>query len=184
MRAFSFSRAESSADALAQHGFAGDVSYVAGGTTLIDLVKLDVARPRLLVDINRVGLDRIEVLADGGVKIGALVRNSDLARHPFIRRNYPVLAEASLTGASSQLRNRATTGGNLLQRTRCPYFRDGISACNKREAGSGCAALDGFNRSHAVLGVSEDCIATHPSDMCVALAVLDAVVLVKGAPAP
>lgn len=180
MRAFSFSRASDVPGAVAQHDASSGDAFLAGGTTLLDLVKLDVVRPRQLVDINRIGLDAIEPLPDGGLRIGALVRNSDLARHPAVRERFPVLAEAILTGASSQLRNRATTGGNLLQRTRCPYFRDNVSACNKREPGSGCAALDGHNRSHALLGVGEHCIATHPSDMAVALAVLEAHVLTRG----
>ncbi len=180
MRAFTYSRANDASTAVAQHDASSGDAYLAGGTTLIDLVKLDVVRPRQLVDINRIGLDRIEVLPDGGLHVGALVRNSDLARHPVVRERFPVLAEAILSGASSQLRNRATTGGNLLQRTRCPYFRDNVSPCNKREPGTGCAALDGHNRGHAILGVSDSCIATHPSDMAVALAVLDAHVLTHG----
>ena len=180
MRAFSFSRAESVSDAIIRHDAGSGTAYLAGGTSLIDLVKLDVARPRQLVDLNRVGHNRIEALADGSLQVGALVRNSDLARHPVVRERYPVLAEAVLAGASAQLRNMATVGGNLLQRTRCSYFRDNISACNKRAPGSGCAALDGVNRAHAILGVSGNCIATHPSDMCVALAVLDCRVLVHG----
>jgi xanthine dehydrogenase YagS FAD-binding subunit len=180
VRSFSFSRAGSVADALVQSEGGGESAYVAGGTTLIDLVKLDVMRPERIVDVNRVGLDGIEERPDGSLRIGALVRNSDLARHPGVRARYPVLAEAILAGASAQLRNMATTGGNLLQRTRCPYFRDNVSACNKREPGSGCAAREGYNRSHAILGGSAACVATHPSDMCVGLAVLAARVLVRG----
>jgi xanthine dehydrogenase YagS FAD-binding subunit len=154
--------------------------YLAGGTTLVDLMKLHVEQPALLIDINAVPLTAIEPLPDGGVRVGALVRNSDMAHHDLIRLRYPVLAEAILAGASAQIRNMATTGGNLLQRTRCYYFRDTAAACNKREPGSGCAALDGYNRIHAVLGTSEHCIATHPSDMCVALAALDAIVRIDG----
>jgi len=180
MQPFAFSRPGSVADALLDHEADPNAAYVAGGTTLIDLAKLNVVHPQALVDLNRTGLDRIEPLAGGGLKIGGLVRNSDLARHPRVRADYPVLAEAILAGASAQLRNMATTGGNLLQRTRCPYFRDNVSACNKRSPGSGCAALDGHNRSHAILGGSTRCIATHPSDLSVGLAVLDAQVLVQG----
>ena len=146
--------------------------FVAGGTTLIDLMKLNVERPTTLVDINLLALDKIEKMPDGGVRIGAMVRNSDLAHDATIQQEYPVLSQALLSGASPQLRNMATTGGNLLQRTRCYYFRDTAYACNKREPGSGCAALDGFNRIHAVLGTSEHCIATHPSDMAVAMMAL------------
>jgi xanthine dehydrogenase YagS FAD-binding subunit len=180
MRAFTYSRPNDASIAVAQHDASRGDTFLAGGTTLIDLVKLDVVRPLQLVDLNRIGLNTIEVIADGSLQIGALVRNSDFARHPVVRERYPVLAEAILSGASSQLRNRATTGGNLLQRTRCPYFRDNVSPCNKREPGTGCAALDGHNRSHAILGASESCIATHPSDMAVALAVLDANVITRG----
>lgn len=180
MRPFAFSRADSISEALTLHDAAPGAAYLAGGTTLIDLVKLDVMRPPQVVDLNRIGHDRTETLAEGGLKIGALVRNSDLARDPRVRANYPVVAEALLTGASAQLRNRATTGGNLLQRTRCPYFRDNISPCNKREPGRGCAAIDGYHRNHAILGGSDACIATHPSDLCVSLAVLEAKVLVLG----
>jgi xanthine dehydrogenase YagS FAD-binding subunit len=154
--------------------------YLAGGTTLVDLMKLHVERPPVLVDINPLPLTRIEALPDGGVRVGAMVRNSDMAHHELIRSRYPLLARAILAGASPQVRNMATTGGNLLQRTRCYYFRDTSTACNKREPGSGCAALDGYNRIHAVLGTSERCIATHPSDMCVALVALDAIVRLSG----
>ncbi len=180
MRAFTFERAKDVTTAIAAQAARPDGAFVAGGTNLIDYVKLDVLRPAHVIDINRVGLTEIETLPDGGMKIGAMVRNSELAWHRDVRTRYPVLAEALLTGASSQLRNMATTGGNLLQRTRCQYYRDGISPCNKRKPGSGCAAMDGYNRSHAVLGGSEACIATHPSDMAVALAALDAVVVVRG----
>src|SRR5438874_1905981 len=154
--------------------------YLAGGTTLVDLMKLHVERPAVLVDINAMPLTQIEELPDGGVRVGAMVRNSDMAHHSLIRTRYPFLSEAVLAGASAQVRNMATTGGNLLQRTRCYYFRDTSAACNKREPGSGCAAIDGVNRIHAVLGTSDHCIAAHPSDMCVALAALDAIVRVTG----
>ncbi|HEV2215629.1 MAG TPA: xanthine dehydrogenase family protein subunit M [Terracidiphilus sp.] len=159
---------------------------IAGGTTLVDLMKLQVERPAALVDINLLPLDTIEKLPTGGLRIGALVRNSDLAWNEDVKRNYAVLSQALLSGASPQLRNMATTGGNLMQRTRCMYFREpgagtpGGYACNKRTPGSGCAAMDGFNRIHAVLGASEHCIATHPSDMCVAMAALEAVIHVEG----
>jgi xanthine dehydrogenase YagS FAD-binding subunit len=154
--------------------------FVAGGTTLIDLMKLNVERPTTLVDINPLALDKIEKLPGGGVRIGAMVRNSDLAHDATIQHEYPVLSQALLSGASPQLRNMATTGGNLLQRTRCYYFRDTAYACNKREPGSGCAALDGYNRIHAILGTSEHCIATHPSDMAVAMMALEATVHIRG----
>ena len=154
--------------------------YLAGGTTLVDLIKLHVEQPQTIIDINRIPVAAIESLSDGGVRVGALVRNTDMAHHPLIRDRFPVLSQAILAGASPQVRNMATTGGNLLQRTRCYYFRDTTQPCNKREPGSGCSALDGYNRIHAVLGGSERCIATHPSDMCVALAALDAVVVTSG----
>lgn len=154
--------------------------FLAGGTTLVDLMKLHVERPQALVDINRLPLTEVTELPDGGVRVGAMVRNSDMARHELIRERYSLLSQAILSGASPQLRNMATTGGNLLQRTRCYYFRDAALPCNKREPGSGCGAVDGYNRIHAVLGGSEHCIATHPSDMCVALVALDAVVRARG----
>jgi xanthine dehydrogenase YagS FAD-binding subunit len=154
--------------------------YLAGGTTLVDLMKLHVEQPPVVIDINAVPLATIEALPDGRVRIGALVRNSDMAHHELIRSRYPVLSQAILAGASVQIRNMATTAGNLLQRTRCYYFRDTTAACNKREPGSGCDAVEGYNRIHAVLGVSDHCIAAHASDMCVALAALDAVVRVTG----
>src|SRR5438067_6801746 len=146
---------------------------------MVDLMKLHVERPAILVDINALPLAAIEALPDGGVRVGALVRNSDMAQHELIRTRYPFLSRAILSGASGQIRNMATTAGNLLQRTRCYYFRDTAEACNKREPGSGCGAMDGYNRIHAVLGTSDRCIATHPSDMCVPLAALDAVVRVR-----
>jgi xanthine dehydrogenase YagS FAD-binding subunit len=180
MRAFAFQRSASVVDAISAHGSSPSASFVAGGTTLIDLVKLDVMRPERVIDINRLPLAQIEPRPDGGLRIGALVRNSELAWHDAVKERYPVLSAALLSGATVQLRNMATTAGNLLQRTRCSYFRDNLSPCNKRDPGSGCAALEGYNRSHAVLGGSDACIATHPSDMCVALAVLDAVIHVQG----
>jgi xanthine dehydrogenase YagS FAD-binding subunit len=158
-----------------------DVRFVAGGTTLLDLMKLDVERPTQLIDINRIGLDTVEKLPNGGLRIGALVRNSDLAHHPIVQSGYSVLSQALLSGASAQLRNMATTGGNLLQRTRCMYFRNTAMPCNKRTPGSGCSAIDGDNRTLAILGTSKDCIATNPSDMNVALTALEAVITIRGA---
>ena len=157
-----------------------EVRFVAGGTTLIDLMKLSVERPKMVVDINGLPLDKVESLPGGGLKIGALVRNSDLAHHPAVQRDYAVLSQALLSGASPQLRNMATTGGNLLQRTRCVYFRDTAHACNKREPGTGCSAIDGHNRMLAILGTSKDCIATNPSDMNVALTALEATIHIQG----
>jgi xanthine dehydrogenase YagS FAD-binding subunit len=155
--------------------------YIGGGTNLLDLMKGDVEHPVRLVDISRIGLDQIAELPDGGLRIGALARNSDMADHPLLRQRYPLLAQALLAGASPQLRNMATAGGNLLQRTRCPYFTDvAFDQCNKRKPGSGCAARQGYNRGHAVLGASMACIAVHPSDMCVALAALEATVVAAG----
>src|SRR5437899_10453877 len=162
----------------AQQG--ADVRFLAGGTTLIDLMKLNVETPARVLDINRLPLDKIEALPDGGLKIGATVRNSDLANHPTVQRDYAVLSQALLAGASAQLRNMATTAGNLLQRTRCVYFRDTAMPCNKREPGTGCPAITGANRTLAVLGTSEHCIATNPSDMCVAMAALEATIHVQG----
>jgi xanthine dehydrogenase YagS FAD-binding subunit len=162
----------------AQQG--AQVRFVAGGTTLLDLMKLDVERPTEVVDINRLPLDKIEKLPDGRLKIGALVRNSDLAHDPTVKSEYSVLSQALLAGASAQLRNMATTGGNLLQRTRCMYFRNDAMPCNKRTPGSGCSAIEGDNRSLAILGTSKDCIATNPSDMNVALAALEAVIHIQG----
>jgi xanthine dehydrogenase YagS FAD-binding subunit len=176
MEAFSYVRATNAAGAVG----VGDAKFIAGGTTLLDLMKLDVERPAKLVDINRIGLDTIERLPDGRLQIGALVRNSDLAHHEVVKAEYAVLSEALLQGASAQLRNMATTGGNLLQRTRCMYFRNTAMACNKREPGTGCSAIEGDNRSLAILGTSKDCIATNPSDMNVALTALEAVVTIQG----
>ena len=177
---FEYARASDVADAVRQ--IAGDpgAKFIAGGTNLIDLMKEDVERPSRLIDISRLPLNKVEDTADGGVRIGALVPNSDLAYHPLIEQRYPMLGSAILAGASQQLRNMASTGGNLLQRTRCYYFYDTSTPCNKREPGSGCSAINGLNRMHAILGTSEACIATHPSDMCVALAALDAKVQVVG----
>lgn len=186
MEAFAFARAANAEQAIgagarastAQQG--AEVRYVAGGTTLLDLMKLNVERPQQVVDINHLPLAEVETLPDGGLRIGALVRNSDLANHADVKRDYAVLSQALLAGASAQLRNMATTGGNLLQRTRCVYFRDTHMPCNKREPGSGCSAIDGFNRTLAVLGTSEHCIATNPSDMNVALTALDASIVIRG----
>jgi xanthine dehydrogenase YagS FAD-binding subunit len=175
MRAFNYERATSIAQAAAASADP-TVKLIAGGTNLLDLMKLQVETPTRLIDINRLELDKIEDTPDGGLRIGATVRNSDLAANPRVRGRYGVLSRALLAGASAQLRNKATTGGNLLQRTRCYYFYDVTKPCNKRSPGSGCAALEGFNRIHAVLGASSQCIATHPSDMAVALRVLDATV--------
>jgi xanthine dehydrogenase YagS FAD-binding subunit len=155
------------------------IRFLAGGTTLLDLMKLDVERPAQVIDIHRLPLDKVETLDDGGVTIGATVRNADLANHPLIKTHYPVLSQALLSGASAQLRNMATTGGNLLQRTRCVYFRDTQTPCNKREPGSGCSAIGGFNRNLAILGTSEHCIATNPSDMNVAMTALEASVHIE-----
>jgi len=174
MRSFTFERAESPVAAAAAARSHPGAKFIAGGTNLLDLMKIDVERPTHLIDVNRLGLDRILPAQDGGLRIGALVRNSDLAADARLRRDYPVLSRALLAGASAQLRNKATTAGNLLQRTRCYYFYDTTKPCNKREPGSGCAALGGFNRIHAVLGASRDCIAVNPSDMSVALRALDA----------
>lgn len=172
MRPFDYARAASIEEAT--QAAAGGATFIAGGTNLLDLMKLEVMAPDKLVDVNRLGLDGIEALADGGLRIGAMVRNSDLAAHMGVREHYPVLSRALLAGASGQLRNKATTGGNLCQRTRCYYFYDTAMPCNKRQPGSGCGAIGGFNRIHAILGGSEHCIATHPSDMAVALRALDA----------
>ena len=163
----------------AQQG--ADIRFIAGGTTLIDLMKLNVEQPQNLVDVNRLPLDKIEATPDGGLTIGATVRNSELAWHPLVRKNYNVLSEAILSGATVQIRNMATTAGNLVQRTRCVYFRDTSMPCNKREPGSGCGAINGFNRNLAILGTSEQCIATNPSDMSVAMAALEATIHVRGA---
>src|SRR4051812_6277951 len=177
---FQYARATDVADAVRQITADPTAKFIAGGTNLIDLMKYDVERPRRLIDITRLPLKTVEETPEGGVRIGALVPNSDLAYHPLIERRYPLLSSAILAGASQQLRNMASTGGNLLQRTRCFYFYDTATPCNKREPGSGCSAINGINRINAILGTSEACIATHPSDMCVALAALEAKVHVAG----
>jgi xanthine dehydrogenase YagS FAD-binding subunit len=180
MNPFTYSHANGPEAAVAAVAKNPHAAFVAGGTTLVDLLRLNVMAPDALVDVNTLPLAGIETLPGGGVRIGALVRNSDLAHHATIRKRYPVLSEALLSGASPQLRNMATVGGNLMQRTRCYYFYDGAAHCNKRTPGAGCDAVDGFNRIHAILGASSACVATHPSDMCVALAALDAIVHVEG----
>ncbi len=164
----------------APEGSAASARFIAGGTTLVDLMKLNVETPSRLIDINRLPLGKIESLPGGGLRIGATVRNSDLAQHPAVQKDYAVLSQAILAGASAQLRNMATTAGNLLQRTRCVYFRDTAMPCNKREPGTGCPAITGFNRTLAILGTSESCIATNPSDMNVAMVALEATVHVEG----
>jgi len=186
MRIFEFIRPPDPATAIAtaaqsktaQQG--ADVRFMGGGTTLIDLMKLNVETPARVLDINRLSLDQIEVMRDGGLKIGATARNSDLAYHAKVRRDYAVLSQAILQGASAQIRNMATVGGNLLQRTRCVYFRDIAMPCNKRKPGTGCPAITGHNRTLAILGTSEQCIATNPSDMCVAMAALEATIHIQG----
>jgi len=176
MKAFSYERAASPQAAAAAVVARPGAKFIAGGTNLIDLMKIQIEMPEHLVDVNGLGLDAIEKTSEGGVRIGALVRNTDLAANETIRKDYPLLSRALLAGASGQLRNKATTAGNLLQRTRCPYFYDTAQPCNKRLPGSGCAAMDGFNRSLAIVGASDACIATHPSDMAVAMRALDATV--------
>jgi xanthine dehydrogenase YagS FAD-binding subunit len=189
MKPFEFIRPPDAAAAVAAAASAktaqqgASVRFLAGGTTLVDLMKLNVETPAQLLDVNRLPFDKIESMPDGGLKIGATVRNSNLANHPTVQSDYAVLSQAILQGASAQLRNMATTAGNLLQRTRCVYFRDTAMACNKREPGTGCPAINGFNRSLAILGTSEHCIATNPSDMCVAMAALEATIHVQGSSA-
>ncbi len=178
MRAFEYARASGPDDAVAAAGAEG-AAFIAGGTNLLDLMKLEVLTPARLVDITRLDMRSVERTDDGGLRIGALVTNSDLAAHPEVRSRYPLLSRALLAGASGQLRNRATTGGNLLQRTRCPYFQDTAMPCNRREPESGCRAIGGVTRLHAILGASERCIATHPSDMAVAMLALDATVEIR-----
>jgi xanthine dehydrogenase YagS FAD-binding subunit len=186
MKLFELARADDPGQAVAAGAKAttaqqgAEIRFIAGGTNLVDFMKLNVETPQKLVDIVHLPFDKIEALPDGGLSIGAVVRNSDLAYHPIVRKNYAVLSEALLSGASPQLRNMATTAGNLLQRTRCMYFRDTAMPCNKREPGSGCAAITGVNRSLAILGTSEHCIATNPSDMNVALAALEATIHIRG----
>ena len=184
MKAFDYHVATSPADAVAALSGHPGAAFLAGGTNLIDHMKLGVAAPDLLVDVGRLDLTEVEASEDGGARIGTNVRNSDLAAHPLIRSRYPMLARALLSGASGQLRNAATTGGNLLQRTRCVYFQDVTTPCNKRSPGSGCSAIGGYLRYHAILGASTECVAVHPSDMAVAMSALDADVVVEGADGP
>ena len=176
MKSFSYERARSPAEAAAAAARTKGAKFIAGGTNLLDLMKLEIETPAHLIDVNGLGLDKIEPSAEGGLRIGALVSNTDLAADRRVRRDYGLLSRALLAGASGQLRNKATTAGNLLQRTRCPYFYDTHQACNKRQPGSGCAALGGYSRQLGVIGVSDACIATHPSDMAVAMRALDATV--------
>jgi xanthine dehydrogenase YagS FAD-binding subunit len=180
MKAFSYSRASDVGNAVAEIGQHKGAKFIAGGTNLIDLMKENVERPNHLVDITRLAMKQIEAAPDGGLRLGALVSNTAVAYDPQVEKRYPLLSKAILAGASAQLRNMATVGGNLLQRTRCYYFYDLATPCNKREPGSGCSAINGFNRIHAIVGTSEQCIAVHPSDMCVAMAALEAVVRVNG----
>ena len=180
MIGFEYARAANVADAVRQISASPGAKFIAGGTNLVDLMKMDVEQPAKLIDVSKLPLDKVEPTAGGGLRIGALVPNSDLAYHPLVHERYPVLSSALLAGASQQLRNMASVGGNLLQRTRCAYFYDVATPCNKRKPGSGCSAIDGLNRGHAILGTSDACIAVHPSDMCVALAVLEATVHVAG----
>jgi xanthine dehydrogenase YagS FAD-binding subunit len=174
MKSFTYERAHTPAEAAATAARMPGAKFIAGGTNLLDLMKLEIETPAHLIDVNGLALDKIEATPEGGLRIGALVRNTDLAADPRVRRDYGVLSRALLAGASGQLRNKATTAGNLLQRTRCPYFYDTNQPCNKRRPGSGCAAIGGFSRQHAIVGVSDACIATHPSDMAVAMMALDA----------
>jgi xanthine dehydrogenase YagS FAD-binding subunit len=186
MKTFQLTRPKDDAQAIATAGKTktaqqgADIRFIAGGTTLIDLMRLNVEQPQNLVDLSRLTLDKIEATPEGGLTIGATVRNSELAWHPLVRKNYAVLSEAILSGATAQIRNMATTAGNLLQRTRCMYYRDPAMPCNKREPGSGCGAINGVNRGLAILGTSEHCIATNPSDMNVAMAALEATIHVRG----
>lgn len=176
MKSFTYERAKSPAAAAATLVKNAGAKFIAGGTNLLDLMKLEIETPAHLIDVNGVGLDQIEATAEGGLRIGALVRNTDLAADQRVRRDYPLLSRALLAGASGQLRNKATTAGNLLQRTRCPYFYDTAQPCNKRRPGSGCSAIGGYSRQLAVIGVSDSCIASHPSDMAIAMRALDATV--------
>jgi xanthine dehydrogenase YagS FAD-binding subunit len=180
MQPFEYERAVNAASAVARVSARPGAAFLGAGTNLVDHMKLGIASPDLLVDVSRLPFDRIEQRPDGGVRIGAAVRNSDLAADPLIRTRYPALSRALLSGASGQLRNVATTAGNLLQRTRCVYFQDVTTPCNKREPGSGCSAIDGYSRDHAIFGASEQCVATHPSDMAVAMMALDASLVVLG----
>ncbi|GAK69907.1 FAD binding domain-containing protein [Agrobacterium rubi] len=176
MKAFTYERATSIEDAAKSAGSNPDAKFIAGGTNLLDLMKLEIEAPTHLIDVNGLGLDEIEATPEGGLRIGAMVRNTELASHEVVRRDYGLVSRALVAGASGQLRNKATTAGNLLQRTRCPYFYDPNQPCNKRNPGSGCSAVGGFSRQHAVVGVSDACIATHPSDMAIAMRALDATV--------
>jgi xanthine dehydrogenase YagS FAD-binding subunit len=176
MKPFTYERAKSPAEAAAAAARVEGAKFIAGGTNLLDLMKLQIETPKHLIDVNGLSLDKIEPTPEGGLRIGALVRNTDLATDPRVRRDYALLSRALVSGASGQLRNKATTAGNLLQRTRCPYFYDTNQPCNKRQPGSGCAAIGGINRQHAVIGSSDACIATNPSDMAVAMRALDATV--------
>ena len=178
MNPFDYHRAASVADAIASLGSGG--AFLAGGTNLVDHLRLGIRSPQQLVDINRLALNQITRTDDGVLRIGALVRNSDMAAHPLVRQHFPFVAQALLAGASGQLRNMATTGGNLLQRTRCVYFQDITTPCNKRQPGTGCSAREGFGRYNALFGTSDACVAVHPSDLCIPLAALDATVLVQG----
>jgi xanthine dehydrogenase YagS FAD-binding subunit len=180
MQPFQYAAANTVQDAIRNTGADGRSRFIAGGTCMVDLMKLDVETPAQLIDVNRLPLESITETTAGAVRIGALARNSAVAHHPLIRERYPLLSEALLSGASAQLRNMATVGGNLMQRTRCTYFRDVNQPCNKRAPGSGCAAADGYHRSHAILGTTDHCIAAHPSDMSVALICLDAVIETQG----
>ncbi|ARS52965.1 FAD binding domain-containing protein [Kushneria konosiri] len=180
MRAFELESVEAVDQAVSHRRVHDGDAFIAGGTTLLDLVKLDVMQPEKVVDVSRLPLKQIEVQGDGRLKVGTLVSNTDLAKHEIVMRDYPVISEALLSGASTGLRNMASTGGNVMQRTRCPYFRDPDMPCNKREPGTGCSAIDGINRNHAVLGTSEQCIATHPSDMCVGMVAAGATLLLEG----
>lgn len=180
MNNFTYTRAKDVATAVSKVSTDKEAKFIAGGTNLLDLMKVNVMRPCHLVDITRLALNKIEETEEGGLRLGALVTNADTAYHAQVEKRYPLLSKAILAGASAQLRNMATDGGNLMQRTRCYYFYDTATPCNKREPGTGCSAINGFNRNHAILGSSEQCIATHPSDMCVALAALEATVLVTG----
>ncbi len=178
---FTYIKAKNNKEAINASGLNGNAKFIGGGTNLVDLMKMNIEKPQQLIDITSLDLKKIETLANGNIRIGALVRNSDLAYDVRIMNKYPMLSKALLAGASAQLRNMATTAGNILQRTRCYYFYDTATPCNKREPGSGCSAINGYNRIHAILGTSDKCIATHPSDMCVALAALDAIIHVEGA---
>src|SRR4051812_4030094 len=182
MKSFTYERAKSPADAAAAAARTEGAKFIAGGTNLLDLMKLEIKKPAHLIDINRLALDAVETTPDGGLRIGAVVRNTDLAADPRVRRSYGLLSRALAAGASGQLRNQATTAGNLLQRTRCPYFYDTNMPCNKRQPGSGCSAIGGFSRHSAIVGASDACIATHPSDMAVALTAHDEWQAIAGRP--